>query len=197
MPRSKPQLPGFSHLDSRGRARMVDVAVKPVSRRIAVAEGIVQISAELERAIRAHTLAKGNLIETARLAGITAAKRTAEWIPLCHNLPLDAIDVQIELQSGHVAVRAVVRSTGRTGVEMEALTAVSAAALTVIDMGKAIDRGMVIEKVRLLEKTGGVHGDWHAAKAEDQRPPARSASPYRPSGTAARTGRRRAPAARP
>jgi cyclic pyranopterin monophosphate synthase len=148
----------LSHVDAQGRARMVDVGDKDVTQRRAVAEGRVRISAALTAQIEAHALAKGNLLETARLAGIQAAKRTAELIPLCHNLALDFVHVEAWLEGPHVRLRAEVKSAGRTGVEMEALTAVSVAALTVIDMGKAVDRAMVIEEIHLVEKTGGRHG---------------------------------------
>lgn len=145
----------LSHVDERGRARMVDVGVKAVTRRRAVAEGRVRISAKLATAIGANTLAKGNLLEVARLAGIQAAKQTGALIPLCHNLALDLVNVDAWLEDRHVRLRAEVKSEGKTGVEMEALTAVALAALTVIDMGKAVDRSMVIEEIRLIEKTGG------------------------------------------
>lgn len=153
---------GLSHLDETGRARMVDVGDKPLTARRAVAEGRVRISAELARAITDNQLAKGNLLEVARLAGIQAAKRTDELIPLCHSLPLDSVDVQATLGDGCVTLRAQARTTWKTGVEMEALTAVTVAALTVIDMGKAVDKAMVIEGVRLIEKTGGKGGDYRA-----------------------------------
>ena len=154
--------PTLSHLAADGAARMVDVGAKPVTARMARAEGFVRISAELERQIRANAIAKGSVLEVARLAGMQAAKRTDELIPLCHQLPLDSIEVTAELQSGRVRVEATARVTARTGVEMEALTAVTVACLTVIDMGKAVDRGMVIEGIRLLEKTGGQRGDFRA-----------------------------------
>jgi cyclic pyranopterin phosphate synthase len=152
----------LTHLDASGAARMVDVGAKPITQRMARAEGWVRISPELERAIRENSLAKGSLVEVARLAGIQAAKRTGELIPLCHALPLDSIDVDISVHPGRVRVEATSRATARTGVEMEAFTAVAAACLTVVDMGKAIDRGMVIEGIRLLEKRGGSKGDFVA-----------------------------------
>jgi len=145
----------LTHIDERGRARMVDIGEKAVTPRRAVAEAVVRIAPELYEAITQNTLAKGNLLEVARLAGITAAKRTDELIPLCHSLPLDAVDVEVQLNARSVRITATARTTWKTGVEMEALTAASVAALTVIDMGKAIDKAMVIERVRLLEKTGG------------------------------------------
>ena len=154
----------LSHLDASGQARMVDVGGKPVTARMARAEGWVRVSPELERAIRENTLAKGSLTDVARLAGIQAAKRADELIPLCHTLPLDSVDVQVSLHPGRVHVEATVRVTARTGVEMEALTAVSVACLTVVDMGKAVDRTMVIEGVRLLEKRGGRSGDFTASQ---------------------------------
>lgn len=150
---------GLTHFDEAGSARMVDVGSKPWTSRRAVAEGRVRISRALADAIQADRLTKGNLLETARLAGIQAAKRTADLIPLCHPLPLDAVEVSVRLQGEVVEIRAEVRTVWKTGVEMEALTAVSVAALTVIDMGKAVDRGMVIEQIRLIEKSGGMHGN--------------------------------------
>lgn len=145
----------LSHIDARGRASMVDVSGKKPTRREAVAEGQVRISAELAHAIESNTLAKGNLLETARLAGIQAAKRTGELIPLCHSLPLDHLAVELWLDGDRVRIRAAAVTTAKTGVEMEALTAVAAAALTVIDMGKAIDPLMTIEQIGLMYKSGG------------------------------------------
>lgn len=153
----------LSHLDESGSARMVDVGDKAVTQRTATAEAFVRISPALAEAIRANTLKKGNLLETARLAGITAAKRTDELIPLCHTLPLDAVDVRAVLEDGRVRLTASATTHARTGVEMEALTAVTIAALTVIDMGKAIDKAMVVEGVRVIEKRGGRSGDWKAS----------------------------------
>jgi cyclic pyranopterin phosphate synthase len=153
---------GLSHVDESGKAHMVDVGDKPLTVRRAVAEGRVRICEALAEAIATNQLAKGDLLQVARLAGIQAAKRTDELIPLCHSLPLDAIDVQATLGDGCIEIRAEARTTWKTGVEMEALTAVTVAALTVIDMGKAIDKAMVIEGVRLIEKTGGKSGDYHA-----------------------------------
>lgn len=141
---------------------MVDVGDKPVTSRGAIAEGVVRISAELAGAIGANDVAKGNLLGVARLAGIQAAKRTGELIPLCHPLGLDFVEVECVLDGAAVRIRAVCKSTGRTGIEMEALTAVTVAALTVIDMGKAIDRGITIERVRLVEKWGGRSGHYRA-----------------------------------
>jgi cyclic pyranopterin phosphate synthase len=152
----------LSHLDEAGRARMVDVGDKPESARTATAEGRVRMSREAFEQVAAHTIAKGDVLAVAEVAGVMAAKRTGELIPLCHPLPLDVITVEARLVSElpGVAVTATAKVTGRTGVEMEALTAVSVACLTVYDMVKAIDREMVIEAVRLLSKTGGTRGDW-------------------------------------
>lgn len=141
---------------------MVDVSAKPVTERAAVAEAFVRVSPELVRAIRGNTIKKGDLLQVAKLAGIQAAKRTDELIPLCHSLPLDGVDVHVELQGVRVHIRTEARTTARTGVEMEALTAAAVAALTVIDMGKAIDKGMIVEGLRLLEKRGGRSGTYIA-----------------------------------
>ncbi|MFN0135726.1 MAG: cyclic pyranopterin monophosphate synthase MoaC [Phycisphaerae bacterium] len=147
--------PGLSHVDAAGRAKMVDVGDKVATDRRAVAGGSVRVSAELARQIAANTLKKGNLLEVARLAGIQAAKRTSGLIPLCHPLPLDNVSVDVTLDGERVRIVAEARVHARTGVEMEALTAVAVAALTVIDMGKAVDPAMVIEEIALIEKTGG------------------------------------------
>jgi len=154
----------LTHLDSEGSAHMVDIGDKPVTARRAVAEGRVRISGALAAAIRSNTLAKGNLLDVARLAGIQAAKRTDELIPLCHSLPLDAIHVEATLVDCAIHLRAEARTSWKTGVEMEALTAVTVAALTVVDMGKAIDKAMTIEGVRIVEKSGGRSGDFSAEK---------------------------------
>ena len=161
----------LSHVDAAGRARMVDVGDKHPTARCAVAEGRVRISAKLAAAVAANQLAKGNLLEVARLAGIQAAKRTDELIPLCHSLPLEHAQVEATLEGNTIRLRAEVRTFAKTGVEMEALTAVAVAALTVIDMGKAIDRAMVVESIRVIEKTGGRSGDWHADPAKENKCP--------------------------
>jgi len=141
--------------------RMVDVGGKPISVRTARAAGRLLARPETVARIRAGTLAKGDALAAARLAGIMAAKRTSELVPLCHPLPLDSIEVAIDATAAdHVAIEAIVRATARTGVEMEALMAVTAAALTIYDMAKAIDPAMTLDHVRLEEKTGGVHGDY-------------------------------------
>ena len=163
MPKPKAKL---SHTDARGRARMVDVGEKPITERIAIAEAYVTVSAALARAIRQNQLKKGNLLEVARLAGIQAAKRTDELIPLCHSLPLDSVDVEAKLVFRRVRLTATARTHARTGVEMEALTAVAVAALTVIDMGKAIDKGMTVDGVRVIEKRGGRSGTYRASATE-------------------------------
>ncbi|HXF94699.1 MAG TPA: cyclic pyranopterin monophosphate synthase MoaC [Gemmatimonadales bacterium] len=158
----------FSHLDQGGRARMVDVGGKPLTARTAVAEGAVRMSREAYRAVVEQALEKGDVLAAAELAGTVAAKRTADLIPLCHPLALDHVEVEAtpdEALPG-VRVRAVVRAVGRTGVEMEALTAASVACLTVYDMVKALDRGMEIVAVRLLEKTGGTRGDWKRSEVD-------------------------------
>ena len=156
----------LTHVDARGRAAMVDVGQKAVTARRAVAEARVMISAELAHRIRKNSLAKGNVLDVARLAGIQAAKRTDELIPLCHSLPLDSIQVRAELRRDHVYIWSEAKVTAKTGVEMEALLAVAIAALTVIDMGKSIDRAMTIQGLRMLEKEGGRSGHFVAgAKA--------------------------------
>ncbi len=160
----------LSHTDEQGAARMVDVGDKPVTQREAVAEGRVRMSPEAFALVRDNAVAKGDVLGVARVAGIAAAKRTADLVPLCHPLPLDHVEVDAELEEGPPGVRVVarVRATARTGVEMEALTAVAAACLTVYDMVKAADRSMRIEAVRLLRKTGGARGDWIAPDAVER-----------------------------
>ena len=171
----------LSHLDDQGRARMVDVGGKPESERRAVAEAVVAMGLETLDAIVEDGVPKGDVIATAQLAGIMAAKRTHELIPLCHPLSLTHVRVDIEPDSGLPGVRitAEARLRGRTGVEMEALTAASVAALTVYDMCKAIDRGMEITDVRLLLKEGGRSGTWRRTEEGDEAPP----SPLRPAGS--------------
>jgi len=158
----------LTHLDERGRARMVDVGAKPITERLAIAAGEIRMKPATLALIRAGEMKKGDVLTTAQLAGIMAAKRTAELIPLCHPLALTHVSVEFHLPDDPdvdlpnpsvIQIRAAVRTTGKTGVEMEALTAVSIAALTIYDMAKAVDRGMQIGKVRLLEKHGGRSGD--------------------------------------
>jgi len=152
----------LSHLDERGRARMVDVGDKVVSERAAEAEGAVRMSREAFDLVAAAGLAKGDVLAVAEVAGTMGAKRTGDLVPLCHPLSLDLIQVEARLEPELPGVRitALAKATGRTGVEMEALTAVAVACLTVYDMVKAADRGMVIEDVRLTSKSGGTRGDW-------------------------------------
>lgn len=155
----------LSHVDASGRAHMVDVGGKETTSRTAVAEGQVLLQSETLRQIRENTLKKGDVLTTAQIAGVMAAKRTHELIPLCHPLPITHIELELDTDDtapsgfgGTVRIRATVRCDGKTGVEMEALTAVSVAALTVYDMAKAIDRGMRITDVRLRQKSGGKSG---------------------------------------
>jgi cyclic pyranopterin phosphate synthase len=143
----------FSHLDSEGAARMVDVGEKALVRRTAVAGGSVRMSPETVALLRDTALPKGDVLSTARIAGVMAAKKTPELVPLCHGLNLTAVDVDFEVGHGHIGITATARANDRTGVEMEALTAVSVAALTVYDMCKAVDKGMTIGEIRLLRKT--------------------------------------------
>ena len=150
----------LTHLDEQGRARMVDTSEKPITTRRAIASARVLMSAATVASIRDHATPKGDPLETARLAGIVAAKRTAELIPLCHPLPLTHVDVRAELCDDNVRLEAEVSTRAQTGVEMEALTAVSVAALTVYDMCKALDKGMTITDIRLDVKTGGKSGDY-------------------------------------
>ena len=143
----------LTHLDDQGKAQMVDVGHKPVTAREAVAEGFILVAPETLRAITVGSVPKGEVLNTARIAGILAAKRCGELIPLCHPLSIDSIAVDFELLNDRIRIQAIARVTAKTGVEMEALTAVSVAALTIYDMCKAIDKTMVIEGVRLLKKT--------------------------------------------
>ena len=153
----------LTHLDAKGEARMVDVSAKDVTERVALAEGFVVMKPETLGLIREGQMRKGDVLATARIAGIMAAKRTHELIPLCHPLALSSIQVGIEpAGADRLHVTASVKVTGRTGVEMEALTAASVACLTIYDMAKAVDRGMTITGLRLLEKSGGASGDWRA-----------------------------------
>ncbi len=154
---------GLTHLDADGNARMVDVSGKAVTRREAVAEGRIDMGADALAAVREDRVPKGDVIAVARVAGIMAAKQTSELIPLCHPLPLSGVTIDFEVDDRGIAVRATATTEGQTGVEMEALTAVSVALLTLYDMAKALDRGMVIGGVRLLSKRGGRSGDWRAA----------------------------------
>lgn len=153
----------LTHIDGDGAARMVDVGSKVASQRIAIASGRIAMSAEALAAIRAGDAPKGDVLGTARIAGIMAAKKTGELIPLCHQLALDAVNVDFAFEEAAIRATATAKLTGKTGVEMEALVAVSTALLTIYDMAKAIDKGMVIEEVRLIEKRGGKSGHWKVA----------------------------------
>jgi cyclic pyranopterin monophosphate synthase len=150
---------GLTHLDDAGRARMVDVGAKDVTDRRALARAVVRMSADTAAAVARGDAPKGDVISTARIAGIQAAKRTAELIPLCHPLPLSCADGRIEVGDGLVEIEAEARTSAQTGVEMEAMTAASVAALTVYDMVKGLERGVEITEIVLLEKSGGRH-DW-------------------------------------
>jgi len=152
----------LTHLDPDGRVRMVDVGEKAISHRVCIARGAVRMSAETLDEVVKGLAPKGDVLATARLAGIQAAKRTDEWIPLCHSVPLDSVEVQMDPDPAgpRILIEARAQAHARTGVEMEALVAVSAAALTIYDMCKAMDRGMVIEGVHLAGKRGGRSGDW-------------------------------------
>jgi cyclic pyranopterin phosphate synthase len=152
----------LTHLDEAGRARMVDIGDKPVTERRAVARAVVRMSPATAAAVAAGDAPKGDVLGTARIAGIQAAKRTGELIPLCHPLPLDFVDVdaRVDAQAGEVVLTAQARLSARTGVEMEALTAAAVAALTVYDMVKGMERGVEIASVHLLEKSGGRSGTW-------------------------------------
>ena len=149
---------------------MVDVSAKAATRREATAEGTISVAASALAAIRDGAAAKGDVLAVARIAGIMAAKRTADLIPLCHPLPIDAVNVDLAIEATGIRVTATVATTHGTGVEMEALTAVSVALLTIYDMAKALDRGMTIGGVRLLKKSGGRSGDWQAPAGEWQAP---------------------------
>ena len=153
----------LTHLDDKGAARMVDVGGKPQTARSATAEGRIRMAPSTLQAVRESSGPKGDVLAAARIAGIMAAKKTGELIPLCHPLALDAVTVDFSFEDEAVRATATASLTGRTGVEMEALTAVSVALLTIYDMAKALEKGMTIEGVCLLAKTGGKSGDWHAA----------------------------------
>ena len=152
----------LTHLDEHGNANMVDVGDKPDSQRIAVAGGTVYMKPETLKLIKDGNVKKGDVISIARIAGIMAAKRTSELIPLCHPIAINkiAVDLTLDEEQSAIQIVATVRTTGKTGVEMEALTAVTTAALTIYDMAKAVDREMRLSDIRLLEKRGGVHGDY-------------------------------------
>lgn len=154
----------LTHLDEQGRADMVDVGDKPDTERIAVAEGAIYVQADTLRLIQEGNMKKGDVLTVARIAGIMGAKKTSELIPLCHPVPMSKIGVELSLDEDANAIRiqAYARTIGKTGIEMEVLTAVSITALTIYDMAKAVDRTMRISDIRLLEKRGGIHGDYIA-----------------------------------
>ncbi len=162
--RPTPPSRGLSHIDARGQARMVDVGGKPLTERIAVAEGLVIMRRETLELVVAGNAAKGDVLGAARLAGIMGAKRTHGLIPLCHPLPISKVEIEIDAEHSlpGFRVQATVKVTGQTGVEMEALTAVAIACLTIYDMVKAVERGMRIEGIRVLEKSGGKSGTYRA-----------------------------------
>ena len=152
----------LTHLDEDGSAHMVDVSAKAVTTREAIATGHIAMSAEAAAAIAKGLVKKGDVLAVARVAGIMAAKRTADLIPLCHPIALSSVAIDFDLEAQGVTVKAIARSAGQTGVEMEALTATTATLLTIYDMAKALDKAMVIGNVRLLAKSGGKSGDWRA-----------------------------------
>lgn len=154
---------GLTHLDADGAARMVDVSAKAVTAREAVASGRIDMIADAAAAIAQGLVKKGDVLAVARVAGIMAAKRVADLIPLCHPIALSSVNIDFDLDESGVTVTATARTAGQTGVEMEALTAASVALLTIYDMAKALDKGMVIGQVRLIAKSGGKSGDWRAA----------------------------------
>lgn len=159
------KLSDLSHLDESGTARMVNVGSKPATDRSATATGRIRMSERALKAIKDGDAPKGDVLGTARIAAIMAAKRTAEIIPLCHPLGLDAVDVEFEYGKDSILVTTIASLSGKTGVEMEAMVAASTALLTIYDMAKALDKGMIIEEVRLLEKKGGKSGHWIAQKS--------------------------------
>jgi len=150
----------LTHFNAAGEAQMVDVGAKPVTERTATAKALVRMAAATRALIAAGSAKKGDVLGTARLAGIMAAKRTADLIPLCHTLPLSSVSIRLDLADDGVEIAATVTTIGQTGVEMEALTAAAVAALTVYDMVKAVDRGMKIDNLRLVAKSGGASGDF-------------------------------------
>lgn len=159
----------FTHFNQQGRAKMVDVGEKPVTRRTAVAQARVQVNPTTFELIKTGGMKKGDVLTVAQIAGVMGVKRTPDLIPMCHPILVDGVNLNLSLEEAthEVLIRASVSCDGRTGVEMEALTAASVAALTVYDMCKAVQKDMVIREVRLIEKTGGVHGDYHCEDEND------------------------------
>jgi cyclic pyranopterin phosphate synthase len=152
----------LTHIDESGSAHMVDIGTKPATERVAIASGTISMSAEALHAIKVGNAPKGDVLGTARIAGIMAAKKTGETIPLCHPLALDAVNIDFTFLDNSIAVRATASLTGKTGVEMESMVAVSVALLTIYDMAKALDKSMVIGSIHLVEKRGGKSGHWKA-----------------------------------
>ncbi|MCJ2177840.1 cyclic pyranopterin monophosphate synthase MoaC [Novosphingobium album (ex Hu et al. 2023)] len=152
----------LTHIDAEGTARMVDVGAKTETQRLAVASGRITMTADALAAIRAGNAPKGDVLGTARIAGIMAAKKTGDLIPMCHPLAIDAVNVDFAFEEAAIRATATASLTGKTGVEMEAITAVSMALVTIYDMAKALDKGMVIGEIRLIEKRGGKSGHWKA-----------------------------------
>jgi cyclic pyranopterin phosphate synthase len=158
----------FSHLDATGKARMVDVGGKEITRRTAEAEAVVSLSAEVAERLKSGPMPKGDVLQVARIAAVGGAKRTDELIPLCHSLPLDQVTADFEWQDAtHLRIRVRTAATARTGVEMEALVGATVAALTVYDMCKALDKSISIEKIQLVSKTGGASGDYQRAAEQE------------------------------
>lgn len=155
-------MPELTHLNKSGEAEMVDVSAKQDSVRIAIAESLVALTPDILQLLRDGDIPKGDVLATARIAGIQAAKKCSDLIPLCHPLPLSKVSVDLRLEPDQVRIQATCKTTGKTGVEMEALTAASIAALTIYDMCKALDKGIEIKSTRLLKKSGGKSGDWSA-----------------------------------
>ena len=167
VPRPRETMSELTHFDAKGASRMVDVAAKAVTRREARATARIRLQPATLALVGQGKVAKGDVFEVARLAGIMAAKRTSELIPLCHQVPLDTVELDFAIADGAVTIESHSRATARTGVEMEALVAVATAALTVYDMLKAVDRGMVIEQIQLEEKSGGASGHFRRATGEN------------------------------
>ncbi len=159
----------LTHIDEQGNARMVDVSSKTDTRRVAVASGRVHLASETIALIRSGGVPKGDVLAAARIAGIMAAKKTSELIPLCHPLPITSVSVDLTVEDDSVNIQATVVVTGKTGVEMEALTAVSVAALTIYDMVKAVDRAAIITDIRLEHKSGGKSGEYHRVQGSGSR----------------------------
>lgn len=150
----------LTHLDETGRAKMVNVGDKPTTKRTATAKGKISMAKDTVQRIRTGSMKKGDVLSVAQVAGITGAKKTWDLIPMCHNIPISGCEMSFEIEEDGITITATASTIGQTGIEMEALTAVSIAALTVYDMCKAVDKGMKIESIRLVKKTGGVSGDY-------------------------------------